>query len=102
MVAVKSHEAERFLARPPPEIYLYLVFGPDAGLVTERARKIISRAVGDPQDPFQLVRIDGEELANDAAPLADEANSIPLFGGRRAIVIEAQGKAFVAAFAPVL
>ena len=102
MVAVKSHEAERFLARPPPHIYLYLVFGPDAGLVSERARKIVGRAVNDPQDPFQLVRIAGDELANDPARLADEANTIPLFGGRRAIFIEAQDKAFVAAFEPLL
>jgi DNA polymerase III subunit delta len=102
MVAVKSHEAERFVARPPPHIFLYLVFGTDAGLVSERARKIISRAVDDSKDPFQLVRIGGDELANDPARLADEANTIPLFGGRRAISIEAQGKAFVAAFAPVL
>jgi DNA polymerase-3 subunit delta len=102
MVAVRSHEAERFLARPPPHIYLYLVFGTDAGLVSERARKIVSRAVGDPKDPFQLVRIGGDELANDPARLADEANTIPLFGGRRAILIEAQGKAFVAAIEPIL
>ena len=102
MVAVRSHEAERFLARPPPHIFLYLIFGTDAGLVTERARKIVSRAVSDPKDPFQLVRIGGDELANDPLLLADEANTIPLFGGRRAIVIESQGKAFVAAFEPVL
>lgn len=102
MVAVRSHEAERFLARPPPHIYLYLVFGADAGLVTERARKIVSRAVNDPKDPFQLVRIGGDELANDPARLADEANTIPLFGGRRAILIAAQGKAFAASFEPVL
>src|SRR3984893_18156286 len=102
MVAIKSHEAERFLARSPPHIHLYLVFGPDAGLVAERARKIVSRAVDDPKDPFQLVRIGGDELANDPARLADEANTIPLFGGRRAILIEAQGKAFVAAIEPIL
>ncbi len=101
MVAVKSLEAERFLARPPPHVFLYLVFGADAGLVTERARKIVSRAVDDPKDPFQLVRIGGDELANDPLLLADEANTIPLFGGRRAILIAAQGKAFVAAFEPI-
>ncbi len=102
MVAVKTHEAERFLARRPPHTFLYLVFGTDAGLVTERTRKIISRAVDDPKDPFQLVRIGGDELAADPTRLADEANTIPLFGGRRAIWIEAQGKAFVAAIEPVL
>jgi DNA polymerase III subunit delta len=102
MVALKSHEAERFLARPPPHVYLYLIFGPDAGLIAERARKIVSRAVDDPKDPFQLVRIGGDELANDPARLADEANTIPLFGGRRGIWIEAQGKAFVDAIEQVL
>ncbi|MGQ0445824.1 MAG: DNA polymerase III subunit delta [Beijerinckiaceae bacterium] len=102
MVAIKSHEAERFLARPAPHIFLYLVFGTDAGLVAERARRIIFRAVDDPKDPFQHVRIGGDELANDPARLADEANTIPLFGGRRAIWIEVQGKAFPTALEPLL
>ena len=102
MVAVKNHEADRFLARPPPHIYLYLIFGTDAGLVTERARKIVSRAVDDPNDPFQLVRIPGDELATDPLRLADEANTVPLFGGRRVIAIEAQGKAFATAIEPLL
>ncbi|HEY8032355.1 MAG TPA: DNA polymerase III subunit delta [Methylocella sp.] len=102
MVAVKTHDAERFLARPAPHIFLYLVFGTDAGLVTERVRKIISCAVDDPKDPFQLVRIGGDALANDPARLAGEADTIPLFGGRRAIWIEAQGRAFVAAIELVL
>jgi DNA polymerase III subunit delta len=102
VVAVKNHEAERFLARPATHIFLYLVFGTDAGLVAERARKIIAGAVDDPKDPFQLVRIAGDELAADPLRLADEANTIPLFGGRRAIMIEAQGKAFATALEPLL
>jgi len=102
MVAVKSFEADRFLSRPPVHMFLYLVFGPDAGLVTERAKAIIGQAIEDPKDPFQLLRIDGDELAADPLRLADEANTIPLFGGRRAIWIEAQGKAFLNALEPVL
>jgi DNA polymerase III subunit delta len=102
VVAVKNHEADRFLARPAPHIYLYLVFGTDAGLVAERARKIIAGAIDDPKDPFQLVRIAGDELAADPLRLADEANTISLFGGRRAIAIEAQGKAFTTALEPLL
>ena len=102
MVAIKNHEADRFVARPAPHIYLYLLFGTDAGLVCERARKIAARAIDDPKDPFQLVRIPGDELAADPLRLADEANTVPLFGGRRAITIEAQGKAFIHALEPVL
>lgn len=102
MVAVKSHEADRFLASPPAHVFLYLLFGTDSGLITERARKIISRAVSDPKDPFQLARIGGDELAADPQRLADEANTIPLFGGRRAIWIEAKAKSFLSALEPVL
>ncbi len=102
MVAVKTHEADRFLARPAPHVFLYLVFGTDAGLAAERARKIIAGAIDDPKDPFQLVRITGDDLAADPARLADEAHTVPLFGGRRAIWIEARGKAFTAAIEPLL
>ena len=103
MVAVKNYEADRVLARPPQEIFVYLFFGPDAGLVTERARNIISRTVGDANDPFCLVRLDGDDIASDPLRLADEANTIPLFGGgSRAIWIKAQGKVFHSALEPLL
>lgn len=102
MVAVKSYEADRFLSRPPAHVFLYLVFGADAGLVSERRQAIIRSIIDDPKDPFQLIRLAGDDLAADPLRLADEANTIPLFGGKRAISIEAQGKAFVAALEPVL
>jgi DNA polymerase III subunit delta len=101
LVAIKSFEADKFLARRAPHIYLYLVFGPDSGLVTERTRKIVKHAVDNPKDPFQLLRISGDDLAADPIRLADEANTIGLFGGRRAIWIEAQGKTFVKALEQV-
>jgi DNA polymerase-3 subunit delta len=102
VVAVKNAEADRLISRPPQNIFLYLVFGSDAGLVSERAKTIAARAIDDPKDPFQLLRINGDDLAADPLRLADEANTIPLFGGRRAIWIAAQGKAFTAALEPVL
>ncbi len=102
MVAIKSREADRFLARPAPHIFLYLLFGHDAGLVAERARRIVRHAVDDPNDPFQLLRIGGDALAADPLRLADEANTIGLFGGRRAIWIDAQGKSFTEALEAVI
>ena len=102
MVAVRNSEADRFIARPPQNVFLYLVFGPDTGLVSERAKTIISGAIDDPKDPFQLLRLAGDELAADPLRLADEANTVPLFGGRRAIWIEAQGKSFIAAIEPII
>jgi DNA polymerase III subunit delta len=102
MVAVKSGEADRFINRPPPNIFIYLVFGTDAGLVAERTQKIVARSVDDVKDPFQFLRLSGDDIAADPLRLADEANTIPMFGGRRAIMIDAQGKSFVAALEPVL
>ncbi|WP_395666269.1 DNA polymerase III subunit delta [Methylocella sp.] len=101
MVAVRSHEADQLLARPAAHVFLYLFHGQDAGLVSERARAVVEKAVDDPRDPFQLLRLGGDDLAADPLRLADEANTIGLFGGRRAVWIEAQGKTFVPALEPL-
>src|SRR3954470_24127354 len=81
MVALKGSEVESFVARPDPARALVLVFGPDAGLVSERVDAIVRASVDDPNDPFALVRLDGDTLAADPARLADEALTVPLFGG---------------------
>src|SRR5688572_28158298 len=102
MVALKSSEIESFVARPDPARAIVLVFGPDAGLVSERADAIIRASVDDPADPFALVRLDGDALASDPARLIDEATTVPLFGGRRAIRIRAGSRNIVPAIEGVL
>jgi DNA polymerase-3 subunit delta len=89
MVALKKSEFDTFLARPQSAWPVVLVYGPDAGLVHERAQALISKAVEDPKDPFQLARLDGDELAGEPTRLVEEANTIPLFGGRRAVWVKA-------------
>jgi DNA polymerase III subunit delta len=85
MVALKSGEVDAFVARPDPARLIVLVFGPDLGLVRERAEAILRASVDDPRDPFALVRLDGDDVAGDPARLVDEAQTVPLFGGRRAV-----------------
>src|SRR5262245_30062928 len=87
MVALKGSEIERFLARPNRPIVL--LFGPDAGLVRERAEALVRMSVDDPKDPFQLARLDGDDLSGEPTRLVEEANTIPLFGGRRAVWVKA-------------
>ena len=60
----KGHR--RFLARPDPGRPIILLYGPDAGLVRERADALLASAVDDPNDPFSLVRLDGDELVRRA------------------------------------
>ncbi len=91
MVAIKNHEADRFLARDVGSYSTFLLHGTDVGLVSERVRRIVKGLVDDPGDPFQLVRLTGEDLSGDAARLVDEALTVPLFGGRRAVLLEAAG-----------
>ena len=102
MVAIKAHEAERTLARLDPAWRLILIYGPDAGLVSERAGALARASVDDPNDAFQLIRMDGDAVAADPLKLADEANTIGLFGGRRAIRLSPTSKPLVSAVEPLL
>jgi DNA polymerase-3 subunit delta len=102
MVAVKAHEVEGALRRPDPRIGVFLFYGPDTGLINERARAVAERSVDDPADPFQMIRFDGDDIASDPGRLADEAGTIGLFGGRRAIWIKAASRNLAPAVEAVL
>jgi DNA polymerase-3 subunit delta len=94
MTAIKAAQVDAFVARPDRARPVVLVFGPDAGLVRERAEALIRSAVDDPRDPFALARLAGDELAAEPMRLVEEANTIPLFGGRRAVWVKAGSRNF--------
>jgi DNA polymerase III subunit delta len=102
MTALKSAEVDAFLARPDPKRSIVLLFGPDAGLVRERADAIVRASVDDPNDPFALVRLDGDAIASEPTRLIDEANTMPLFGGRRAILLRTGRGNFISAVETLL
>jgi DNA polymerase-3 subunit delta len=97
MVALKTSDIESFIARPDSRRPIVLVFGPDAGLVRERVDALIKSAVDDPADPFALARIDSDALADEPTRLVEEAHTIPLFGGRRAVWVKAGNRNFIEA-----
>jgi DNA polymerase III subunit delta len=94
LVALRGKEIDSFLARPDSGRPIILLYGPDAGLVRERADALLASAVDDPNDPFSLVRLDGDELSAEPSRLVDEALTVPLFGGRRAIRVRAGSRSF--------
>jgi DNA polymerase-3 subunit delta len=102
MVAIRTGEADRFIARDLGAFSAFLVFGTDVGLISERVRQIVRSLVDDPTDPFQLVRLDGDEIARDRPRLLDEAQTVPLFGGRRAVLVDVGSKPIVPAVEAVL
>ncbi|MBV9969718.1 MAG: DNA polymerase III subunit delta [Xanthobacteraceae bacterium] len=102
MVAVKNADVDRFVARPDPASPVILVYGPDTGLVRERVGALVAGAVDDPRDPFALARIEGDLLADEPERLVEEAHTVPLFGGRRAVWVKAGGRNFTPAVERVL
>ena len=102
MVAIRHWEAEAYLAKPPGHVAFYLFYGTDTGLVSERARLMVKASIESMDDAFQMVRIEGDELAGDSGRLADEVHTIGLFGGRRAIWIKAGARNLVPAFEAVM
>jgi DNA polymerase-3 subunit delta len=102
MVAVRAAEVDAFVARPDPQRPVVLVFGPDGGLVSERVNALIKASVDDPADPFALARLDGEQLAAEPSRLVEEAQTMPLFGGRRAVWVKAGSRNIAPAVEPVL
>ncbi|MES0812498.1 DNA polymerase III subunit delta [Roseibium sp. SCPC15] len=103
MAVLKAAEIDRFIANPPKAGGVVLIFGPDTGLVSERATLLVSKASEGDSDPFNLVKIDASELSSDPNRLIDEVLTVPLFGGRRIIwVKDASGKNLNPSLEPVL
>src|SRR5471030_2567130 len=102
MTAIKAFDVDKFIARPDPAQPIVLVYGPDAGLVRERVDALVRASVDDPNDPFALARIEGEELAGNPSRLVEEAHQMPLFGGRRAVLVKASARNIAAAVETVI
>ena len=84
---VTARQADGFVKSPDPGIRAVLVYGPDLGLIRERAETLIKFVAGDPPDPFNVVDLASERLRKDPALLADEAAAISFVGGRRVLRI---------------
>jgi DNA polymerase-3 subunit delta len=97
MTALKSADIESYLAKPGAKQTIALIYGPDAGLVRERVDAIIAKSVDDPRDPFSLARLDDAALAEEPQRLVEEAHTVPLFGGRRAVWVRAGSRNIVSA-----
>ncbi len=82
---VAARDADRFAASPPKDLRVALVFGPDAGLVQERAETLLKTVVPDLSDAFNVADLSESVLLSDPARLADEAAAISMMGGRRVV-----------------
>jgi DNA polymerase III subunit delta len=97
-VIVKAGEAGRFALKPPAALVAALVYGPDQGLVRERADSLAKSAVADLSDPFRVAELEGDALIADPAKLWDEAATISMLGGRRVVRVRGCGNGLAKLF----
>lgn len=91
-----------FSARPDPKIRAVLIYGPDNGLVRERAEVLSKAILPDIDDPFRTAALSGPGLAGDPARLNDEMAALSFTGGRRLVRVRDAGDAVGALFQAVL
>jgi DNA polymerase-3 subunit delta len=93
-VKLPPAQVQNFLRQPSETIAAALVFGPDDGLVRERAEALCRAVLGaSGDDPFRLALLTGDMVRQDPARLADEAASLSLTGGRRVVRVREAGDA---------
>ncbi len=86
-----GRKIQQFLENPAPDVRAVLLYGPDAGLVRERADGLVRGVAGDLGDPFRVTELSPDEIVKEPARLFDEAAAIAMTGGRRAVRLRGPG-----------
>lgn len=84
MAQKKSHEVDAWITAAPATPVM-LVYGPDRGLVTERARRIAEKTGLPLDDPFAVIRMDAADTDQDPGRLMDEVRTVPMFASTRLV-----------------
>ncbi len=67
--------------RDPGKCRAVLLYGEDAGLIAERATKLVRLVIGPANDPFRLAELDRDSVQQ----IGEEMTAMALTGGRRAV-----------------
>lgn len=87
---------EGFLRAPDTGIDAVLVYGPDGGLVRERAKALVGAVAEDPAHPFRVTELTTAALKDDPALLIDEIRAMAFGGGRRVVRLRDAGDGLAA------
>lgn len=91
MAQKKAHEVDGWLVKPHAEARIILVYGPDRGLVSERAKRFAATTGLPLDDAFTVVRMDAAGIADDPGRLVDEMRTVPMFADRRLVWVTGAG-----------
>lgn len=84
---VQAGRADAFLARIDPALKVLLFFGPDTGLVRERADKVVAALAGSPPDPFGYAELTMGDLSVSPSRLSDEMRTVGFGSARRVVFL---------------
>lgn len=88
---IAPRAAEAFLGSPAREHVALLLYGPDSGLVRERAKAAIKSLLGDTYDPFALTEFTEAKILSDPALLSDELSAISMMSPKRVVLVRDAG-----------
>lgn len=97
MVALKGRAIQSFLKKRDTDISAVLVYGPDSGLVRERADHLARQLVDDFKDPFNYIELSDSDLKAEPARLVDEAAALSFAGGERVVRLRTAGDSALSA-----
>jgi DNA polymerase-3 subunit delta len=89
MVAYKASAVASFLRAPDSSCRAVLLYGPDAGLVTERASALAATFAKRVSGGAEMVRLDDRDLAEDPARLEVELRTRPMFAASQVVRVTA-------------
>lgn len=102
MVAIKTSQAEAYLKAPDPKHCAILLFGPDTGLVSERASRV-AKALASRETPAgEILAVEEVDLDEDPSRLTVELQTIPMFGGRKIVRTRTGRRVTAATIKPLL
>ena len=101
MAELKARDAAAFVKARDPRYPLVLLFGPDQGLVRERADLIARQVVPDLTDPWAVADMNEDDLP-EPGRLADEAQALSFGGGDRIVRVRGGGPSVTAAVVNLL
>ncbi len=91
MGILKEQDFRRLTEKPDPSVPVFLVFGPDTGLVSERFQELMTAYGADIEDPFGKIVLDAAEIDREPDRLVNETLTVSMFGGKRLIGAKATG-----------
>ena len=102
MVAVKHQHADQFLKALDAGLSAILFYGPDAGLVLERAQALSKAVAARDTPPGEVIAFEDADLETDGDRLSVELQTLPMFGGRKVIRARTGRRITTALLKPIL